>query len=215
MLYKDGAVELRRRDRWTVMMIFVVMMAFLFALSLGSHVADLHAALPGILWMAFLFAGMIGMGKTFANEVREEALTGLILAPGDKIAIYLAKLTGAFVFMVLIEIVSTPLFLEVFQVPWRGPWTLWLLILALGAAGFVEVGTLLSTMSVHTSSGDLILTMLLLPLEIPVMIMTVQATRDLLTLTRAGFWLWIHGLIAYDAIFLVLPLMLYDYVWEV
>lgn len=215
ILQKDWTMEMRTKDRWVAMMAFVLMTVFLFAFAMGSTSARISAAFPGILWMAFLFAGMIGMKTIFGHEMPEETLTGLILAPGDRAAVYLAKMAGSFIFMALVEAASTPIFFALLQEPWPKRWGLLALVLTLGALGFVEVGTLFSMIGAQMPSGDLILTTLLIPLEIPVMITAVQATADMLVRGRGSPWLWIHGLMGYDAIFMALSLMLYDYLWEV
>ncbi len=200
---------------WVTMMAFVIMIVFMFAFAVDAGQVRLSLVFPGILWMAFLFAGMIGISRTYAHEVPEDTLTGLILAPGDRMAIFLAKLTTAFLFMMGMELIATPIFFALFNEPWNGAWGSLLLVLALGALGIVELGTLLSAISANLKSGEMIFTMLMFPFEIPVLITTVEGTHAILSQPAGNPWLWLHGLMAYDAIFLALPLLLYDYLWEV
>ncbi len=194
---------------------FGVMVVFLFAFALETNRVRLAPVFPGILWMAFLFAGIIGLGRTYAHEVPEDALTGLALAPGDRMAIFLAKLTTALLFMLSMEIVTTPLFFAFFSEPWDGQWILFGMTLVLGALGIVELGVLLSAISANLRSAEIIFTLLLFPLEIPVLITTVEASTAILSKPMADPWLWLHGLMAYDVIFFALPLLLYEYLWEV
>lgn len=200
---------------WVAMTAFVVMVVFLFAFALDTNRVRLAAVFPGILWMAFLFAGMIGISRTYAHEVPEDTLTGLVLAPGDRMAIFLAKLTTAFLFMATMEFLTTPMFFVFFNEPWNGQWSLLVLTLVLGGLGIVELGTLLSAVSANLKSAEMVFTLLLFPLEIPVLITTVEATTAILANPVGNPWLWLHGLMAYDAIFLALPLLLYEYLWEV
>lgn len=215
ILDKDIRLELRTKDMWVTMMAFVLMIIFLFAFAVGTSRVNMTGVFPGILWMAFLFGGMISIGRTFSREVPEDTLSGLILAPGDRMAIFLAKVMTAFLFMMMMEVVASPIFFVLFNEPWTGAWGLYLLVLILGTIGFVGVGTLLAAMSAHLRSGEIILPVLLVPLEVPVMITAVQATTAVLSRPPGNPWLWLHGLMAYDAIFLALPLVIYEYLWEV
>ncbi len=200
---------------WVAMTAFVVMVVFLFAFALDTNRVRLASVFPGILWMSFLLAGMIGMSRTYAHEIPEDTLTGLVLAPGDRMAIFLAKLTSAFLFMAVMELLTTPLFFVFFSEPWNGEWILLGMTLALGGLGIVELATLLSAVSVNLKSAEMVFMLLLFPLEIPVLITTVEATTAILSNPVGNPWLWLHGLLAYDAIFLALPLLLYEYLWEV
>ena len=200
---------------WVTMVAFGVMVVFLFAFALNSVGVRLASVFPGVLWMTFLFAGMIGISRTYTHEVPEDTLTGLVLAPGDRMAIFLAKLTTAFLFMAAMELCTTPLFFAFFSEPWNGQWVLLGMTLGLGALGIVELGTLLSAISANLQSAEMVFTLLLFPLEIPVLITTVEATTGILSHPVGNPWLWLHGLMAYDAIFLAVPSLLYEYLWEV
>lgn len=197
------------------MFAFVLMVVVVFGVALDGGRSESRRSFAGVLWVAFLFAGIIGIGRGFQREAPEEALTGLLLAPGDRMAVFGAKLTVAFVFMVTVELVSSPIFFIILQEHQPERWIPFGIVLVLGAAGFVGVGTLLAAMAVNVRGGEMILPVLMMPLEVPVIITAVGATRAALAASGASPWPWIKGLAAYDIIFLALPLMLYEYVWEV
>ncbi len=196
------------------MFAFIVMVVVVFGVALGGGASVPRRTFAGILWVAFLFAGILGIGRGFAREVPEEALTGLLLAPGDRLEVFAAKLAVTFGFMVTVELVSAPIFFIILQEPWSGRWIPFAVVLGLGAAGFAGVGTLLAAMAVNVHGGEVVLSVLMVPLEIPVIITAVGATRAVLA-GGLSPWPWIRALAAYDVIFLALPLMLYEYVWEV
>lgn len=208
-------LELRAKDLWVTMFAFILMVVVVFGVALGGRRSGLQSAFPGILWVAFLFAGTLGIGRGFAREVPEDALTGLLLAPGDRAAVFGAKLAVAFLFMVTVELVSSPIFFIILQEHEPGRWIPFGVVLVLGAAGFAGVGTLLAAMAVNVRGGEMILPVLMLPLELPVIVTAVSATRAALMVAGPSPWPWIKGLGAYDVIFLALPMMLYEYVWEV
>lgn len=208
-------LELRTKDTWVGMLAFVVMVIFLFAFAFGTDRSQVRQTFSGILWLAFLFAGILGVGRTYHHEMPEEALVGLMLAPGERTWIVVAKMSVAFCFMFGLELVASPLFFILLNQPWTGRWAAYLAALALGAWGFVGVGTLLSALAANVRSGEALLPLLLVPLEIPVLITAVEATRAILATPPGNPWGWLEGLLAYDVIFLALPLVLYDYLWEV
>lgn len=215
VVWKDLLLEFRTKDMWVTMMAFMLMVIFMFGFAVGAAHVDLRGVFPGILWMSFLFAGMIGIGRSFSHEVPEDALLGLVLAPGDRMGIFLAKVFVAFLFMMGMELLATPVFFVLFNEPWVGSLGLFLLILVLGAVGFVGVGVLLSAIAANTRAGDVLIPVALVPLEVPVMITAVQSTTLVLSGNGQASWQWIHGLMAYDVIFLALPLLIYEYLWEV
>lgn len=215
IVYKDFLLEFKMKDSWVTMMAFVVMVIFLFAFALGADWRRLNALFPGIIWMAYLFAGILGVGRTYGHEMPEEALTGLMLAPGERTWIIAAKMFVAFCFMFGMELVASPLFFILLNQPWSGQWTPYLVTLALGAWGFVGVGTLLSALSANVRGGEALLPVLMAPLAVPVIITAVEATKAILASPHQNPWGWLEGLLAYDVIFSALPLLLYEYLWEV
>jgi heme exporter protein B len=216
IVQKDLLLELRGKDMWVTMAAFVVMVVFLFGFAVDPFRVRLAPVFPGLIWLAFLFAGTLAMGRGFEHEVQQDALTGLLVAPGDRLAIFLAKLTVAFLFLGSVEVVTLPLFFALFNQAVRGSLGTLGLILALGALGFVGTGTLFGAMAANTRAGQVLVPVLMLPFATPVLIMAVEATTGVLGVGRVGSpWAWIHALMAYDTLFLALPLLLYEYVWEV
>ncbi len=214
ILHKDWITEYRAKDLWVAMMAYAVIVVILFGFALNVSRGEVARIFPGVLWMTFLFAGMIAMDKIFGHELAEDTMMGIVLAPGDRLAVYLGKLASTLSFLLLTQLIATPLFIVLFTQPWPAHIGRFAGILALGALGIVEVATLLSLVAVNMPGSGTILTILMAPLEIPVLIAGVQATLSVMIPGQDGPGLWIHGLMAYDAIFLALPLMLYDYLWE-
>ncbi len=210
---KDLLLEARQKDVWVLMIAFAVLELFLFAFTLGDQGSRWGAARAGILWMGFLFAGMLSIGRSYARESQEDTLTALSLAPGGRMPVFWAKLAVAFVAMVTMEGVVVPLYAMLFNLPQSllsGPLAL---VLVLGALGVVAVGTLMAAVGFNLSGHDTVMPILLMPLEVPVAITAVQATAQLWQ--HGDPWPWIHGLMAFDMVFLALPLLAYEFLWEV
>lgn len=215
IVQKDLLLELRSKDIWVTMAAFTLMVVFLFAFAIDPYRVNMAPIFPGILWLSFLFAGMLAIGRGFEHEAQRDALVGLMVAPGDRLAIFAAKLTTAFVYMLTVELIASPVFFALFNQPLSAPLSLMILVLGLGTLGFVGVGTLFGAIAANTRSGNVLLPVLLVPFSVPVLILAVQATADILHPTSGGPWPWLHALMAYDVLFLGLPLLLYEYIWEV
>jgi heme exporter protein B len=216
ILAKDIQLEIRGKETWVTMVAFAMMVALLFGIAVNPLRVHLERVFPGVLWVSYLFAGMLGIGRGFEHEARDDALVGLLVAPGDRLAIFLAKLAVAFLYMFTMELVLLPIFLVLLGQGVAG--ALWLVVvtLALGTAGFVGVGTLFAAVAANTRSGSVLLPVLLVPFGVPVLILATQATGGILNAFTPPVspWPWLHALMAYDAVFLGLPLVLYEFIWE-
>src|ERR1700730_17085578 len=199
ILWKDIRCELRSKQTWTGMGLFALL------------VDNKAAIAPGVLWVAFVFASLLGLGRTIAAEREKGSLDRLLLCPVDRKAIYLAKLLGNMLFIGVVEIVALPVFAALFDVPlFVGPL---LAIVLLGTLGIAAVGTLFSAMAAATQARELLLPILVFPLIVPVVIGSVRATGTLLVAT-ANEPPWLGLIAAFDIIFLSVSMLTFVYVVE-
>ena len=110
VLWKDLLTERRSKESLNALFFFSLLLLFLFQFALGPDRRSLEAALPGLLWLGFILAGLLGLGRSFIAERENDCWEGLLLTPGDKSAIYLGKLIGNFVLMAAVELVLLTLF---------------------------------------------------------------------------------------------------------
>jgi len=170
---------------------------------------------PGILWVAITFAGILGLNRSFIYEVDQGCLLGLLLCPVDHYMLYLGKMIGNFFFMVIMEIIIIPLMIILFNLDILDILLPLLLIVLLGTLGFAAVGTLLSAISVNTRAREILLPVLLFPIAIPILLAAVKATGALINEgTFASAQSWIRILTGFDVIFLVISSLLFEYVVE-
>ena len=202
LVWKDILLELRTRDIVVsgLVFAFLVVVIFNFALNVTPRVVDELA--PGILWVAFTFAGILAMNRAFVLEKDRGSLEGLLLTPASRDAIYFGKMLGTFVFMLVVEAALLPVFSALFGFS-AFSWGLILAIL-LATLGFATVGTLFSAMAVNTRSREIMLPLLFLPVVVPVLIGAVEATAGSIggsSAVSVARWL---GLIAvFDLVYLV------------
>ena len=105
---KDLLLELRARDTLPAMLLFVVAIFVVFHFSLPDRSSDLAAS--GLLWVAIVFTALLGLGRAFVPEREQRMFDGLVLAPCDRSAIWLAKSLATFAFLALAELVALPVF---------------------------------------------------------------------------------------------------------
>jgi heme exporter protein B len=168
---------------------------------------------PGILWVAIIFAGMLAIGRTFAQEQESGCLRALALIPNTQTSLYCAKLLVNLIFMALFEAVLVPLLALAFSVDVLANAGWFLLILMAGTVGFAALGTLISAMLVHSNLKDVLLPLVLFPLAVPLVIGGVKATGMLMgTPDYAGVQMWALVMLAIDAAFLVGSLLMFRWV---
>lgn len=213
--WKDILSEFRSRETISSMLIFclIVVVIFNFMFEPGSSLVK--EMVPGILWVAITFAGILGLNRSFIYEVDQGCLLGLLLCPVDHSMLYLGKMIGNFFFMVIMEIIIIPMMIILFNLDILNILLPLLLIIFLGTLGFAAVGTLLSAISVNTRAREILLPVLLFPIAIPILLAAVKATSALINQgTFASALSWIKILTGFDIIFLVISSLLFEYVVE-
>jgi heme exporter protein B len=197
---KDLLLELRARDTLPAMLLFVVAVFVVFHFTLPANSSNLAAS--GLLWVAILFTALLGLGRAFVPEREQRTLDGLVLAPCDRSAIWLAKSIATLAFLVAAEIVAVPAFALFFH----GVDAATIGGIALADVGICAVGTFLGAMAVATRARDLLLPLLFLPLAIPIVVGGVGAS----TASSPGRYLGFLAL--YDALFALLCWASFEYV---
>ena len=198
---KDVLLELRGRDTFPAMLLFVVTMLVVFRFALPEGGSTDTAS--GLLWVAIVFTALLGLGRSFVAERDEGVLDGLVLAPSDRSAIWLAKTFAALAFLVLAEAIALPAFALFFS---PGLDAAALAGIALANVGICAVGTLLAAMAAAGRARELLMPLLFLPLAIPIVVGGVGATVADDPARYLGF------LALYDAIFAILAWASFEYV---
>ena len=213
VIWKDFAIEWRARQLLTSMLMFsiLVILIFNFTLDLNARVRSELSA--GVLWATFAFAGTLGLNRSFALESENRALDGLLLAPIDRSAMYFGKVAANMLFMLVVELLTLPMYGLLYNVnPFHNGI---LLVLLLGSWAYSAIGTLLSAMSVQTRSRDLLLPVLMFPVALPVLVAAVRASSAFLSgLEVAYAWPSISLLFAVGVIIPTLGYMFFDLIVE-
>jgi heme exporter protein CcmB len=209
VLRKDLTVEVRSREIAYTTLFFAVSCVLVFSVALVKEGRAMEGAAAGILWIAIAFAGTLALGRTFERERQSETLRALLLAPADRPAIYVGKLAGIVGLLIAAEAVLVPLIAFLFDAAALFDRPLWLVAILLGGTlGYCAVGTLFAAMLVRARSRDVLLSVLLYPIAIPVIIAGVRGTAALLDAEPdiAMLRFWVMFLATYDAVFVTIAL---------
>jgi heme exporter protein B len=215
LLRKDLLLEIRRPESVISMFFFGTLLLFVFHFAFEIPQERAHEMAPGLLWLAFLFTGTLGLTQLFNVERDNHCLEALLLSPMDRGSLYLAKVAFNFLLMLIVEAVVFPLFWVLFNLkPWSVLPSLFGVAL-LGTLGFCVLGTLFSAVTLRTRSRELLLPFVLFPLMIPVILATVRSMGVLLGAGDSEEAVaWTRLLIGFDVIFLTVGFLIFDWVIE-
>ena len=210
---KDVRTELRAKEVVGTMAAFSILAAVVFGLAFDLRVPRPELVVPGILWVIILFTGVLGLHRSFGSEMDRGTLTGLLLAPVQRSAIYLGKAAANLFYFLVVEALLVPALLILFDVNLLRPMIL--LGLFLGTIGYAGVGTLLAALTARNRARETLLPVLLLPVLAPLFISGVGLTAVILDgRSSAEAWPWLGILAMYDALTFAIAFLLVDLIWE-
>jgi heme exporter protein B len=211
---KDLLLELRSRERVLSMGTFAVLVAVVFSFALDPSVRAREIA-GAMMWVTVLFAGTLGMGRAFALEREADALTGVLVSPVDRGALFLGKWLANLAVVLVVEAVIFPVYGLFFGLPYGRSLPALVAVVVLATLGFIALGTLFGAIAAHTRLGETLLPILMLPLLIPVVIFAASATQRLLAgRPVAEISSQLRMLAAFDLVFLFVCTALFGAVLE-
>lgn len=209
---KDLLVEFRSRQFLGAMLAFtlvtIVTLNFAFDLDRGNRTSDA----AGALWIAFFFAGMLGLGRSIALERDRGTFEGLLLTPVDGGTLFLGKFMATLLSILLVQVITLPVFAVLYNLPALHPWVI--AITLVGTVGFAGLGTLFSAVAANGRAREVLLPLLLFPLLVPVLIAAVQATALVFQGERGDLIAWFNLMVAFDVIFVTLAYLGFSFVIE-
>lgn len=215
IVWKDFITEAKTKELFASMFVFAVLVILIFIFSVDLSLVNAREVGPGILWVAILFSGTIGLNRSFMQEKENGCLEGLILTPADRTVIYFGKMLSNLAFFLIMEAFLLPLFMVFFNVelvPYLGPL---LFVIFVGTLGFCAIGTLLSSLSVNLKTREIMLPILLYPLMVPVVIGAVRMTSQVLSGQPLSEMMnWVGLTLCFDVLFIGVSIMTIDHILE-
>lgn len=212
---KDLRIELRTRDVLTAMGLFALLIVVVASFAFPTSGAQRETIAAGLLWMAWLFAILLGIGRTLAMEHEDDCLDALLTSPVPRESIYLGKLLSNLAFVGVTQLFLLPVAVVLLQLEPRTGLPLLLLTVAVGTLALVALTTLFAAMAATTRTREAILPVLVIPVALPVLVAAVRATDIALSGgTPAAATSWLLLLTAAAALFLLLGLAMFRHVLE-
>jgi len=211
--WKDTLSEMRTKEIVASVLVFTLLVIVIFNFAFGASQERIRLVAPGILWVTFAFAGVLSLSRSFIPEKEQGCLEGLMACPVSREVIYVGKMLGSLLFMLVIEAIALPIFAFLFNLPVLSLQLVVIIVLA--TVGFAAVGTLFSALAVNTKAREMVLPILFLPIVAPIIISAVMASG--LALSGEPWSVlssWLQIIAAFDVIFLVVSFLIFSFVIE-
>ena len=211
--WKDTLSELRTREIVFSVLVFTLLVIVVFHFAFGASPETVTLIAPGILWVTFAFAGVLSLNRAFIPEKEEGCLEGLMVCPMGREVIYVGKLLGSLLFLLIIEAIALPIFAFLFNLEVLSFQLIAITVLT--TVGFVAVGILFSALAVNTKAREMVLPILFLPIVVPLLIAAVKASGLALSgESWSGLSSWLQIIAAFDVIFLTVSFLVFNFVIE-
>jgi heme exporter protein B len=209
---KDLRSEFRTKEALNASIAFSVVILILFSFAFDPTSDQLQDFSGGLVWLVFSFAGTLVLNRSFSRETQNDCLDGLLAAPISASALFLGKSFANFLLLMMIEIVSLPVFGLFYNVRWARQLGPLIGILLLGTWALTAIGTFFSALTVNLRIRELMLPMLVYPLMIPALMASMTVTTVLLNGSPLGAAeiFPVRMLVAFDIVFTLLSVFLID-----
>ncbi|HUQ91672.1 MAG TPA: heme exporter protein CcmB [Bryobacteraceae bacterium] len=211
---KDLRSEIRTKESLNAAISFAIVILVLFSFAMDPSADQIQEMSGGLLWLVFAFAGALILNRSFARELGNDCLDALVSSPVPGSALFLGKAAANFVLLIVVEIVSMPIFGILYNSHWtRQPFTL-IVILLLASWGVTVIGTMFSALTVNLRLRELMLPTLIYPMMIPALMAAMRLTTVVISgdSIPADEWIWFRLLIGFDIIFTSLAVGLVEVV---
>lgn len=208
-LAKDLRIEWRSRDAINSMLFFSLLVVVIFSLAFDpTHQFSRRISGP-IICVAILFAAVHALNQAWARELRNHVLDAHRMSAAPPASLFLGKVLANFIFVSIIEAVLTPLFVVFYNLSALGNGWLLLGVIPLGTWAILVNGTFFAALSIRARSRELLLPLILFPIFMPALLaMSMGVSVILNGGSDPGAWIKMLG--AYDVIFTVLSLLLFE-----
>jgi heme exporter protein B len=209
---KDLRAELRTKEAINSSLAFALVILLMFSYAFDPVADTTREISGGLLWIVFAFAGTLVLNRSFARELPNDCLDGLVAAPVSGAALFLGKALANFLLVLAVQLVSLPVFGVFYSVPWTSQFPELFLVLVLGTWALTIVGTISSALTVNIRLRELMLPMLTYPIMFPALLGAMQLTALLvggspIDQDHIG---WLKVMIGFDVIYTAVSMTLVE-----
>lgn len=208
----DLRQELRNFEMVVTAVFFTFTVLLMFLLAFSTLRPEAHRqAVPAFLWVALAMAGVLTLSRVFEREREADTLTALLAGPADAVAIYVAKVCATMLVLMLCALVLVPGLAVAFAGarPLVEQWPATIALVALGGLGYASVGTLFAGGLAMGRGKNVLLSLILYPLAMPVLLYALVATQRLID-AHPDFQQTLLQMAALDFVFVVVAAFLFE-----
>lgn len=169
VLQRDLRLAMRRKSEVLTAVFFFVVVASLFPLAIGPEPDMLRKIAPGILWVGALLASLLSLGRLFAADYQDGTLEQMALSPTPMPLLVAAKVLAHWLLSGLPLALLSPVLALQFDLDSATMWVLFSSLL-LGTALLSFLGAVGAALTLGVRGGEVLLSLLLLPLYIPALV---------------------------------------------
>lgn len=176
ILRRDLTAALRHGSEWANPLVFFIMVCALFPLGIGPDPRVLASLAPGILWVVALLASLLAVDSLFRSDFDDASLEQMLLSPLPLYPQLIAKTAAHWLLSGLPLSLISPLLGVLLQLPSSAMLAMFLSLL-LGSASLSFIGAIGAALTVGVRKGGLLISLIVLPLYIPVLIFGSSAVQ--------------------------------------
>ncbi len=176
LLKRDLTLAYRRRAELVNPLLFFVLVTAMFPLGIGNDPKLIEAVGPGVIWVAALLAALLSLDAMFRSDYDDGALEQFMLSAHPVSVLVLAKVLAHWLVTGLPLFIAAPLLAVLLNIPAEAIPTL-MLTLVLGTPVLSLIGSVGVALTVGLRRGGVILSLLILPLYVPVLIFATDAVK--------------------------------------
>lgn len=176
VVQRDLVLAMRRKTEVITAVFFFVVVAALFPLGIGPEINTLRLVAPGILWVGALLASMLSLGRLFAADFADGTLEQMALSPNSLSVLVAAKILAHWLLSGLPLVLLAPVLGLQFDLSEEALWTLTIGLL-LGTPVLSLIGAVGAALTLGVRGGDVLLSLLILPLYVPALIFGAGAVQ--------------------------------------
>lgn len=174
VIVRDLRIALRRKSDTTAALFFFLIVASLFPIGVGPDPQLLRVIAPGIVWVAALLASMLSLSRLFADDYNDGTLEQLLLSAHPLALLVFGKMVAHWLTSGLLLSIIAPLLALQFDLSTRATFVL-VITLLLGTPLLSLIGTIGAALTVGVRGASVLVSLLVLPLYVPVLIFGVGA----------------------------------------
>lgn len=180
VIRRDLVLAMRRRADVLTTLVFFVMVVSLFPLGVGPEPDMLRKMAPGVVWVAALLASMLSLGRLFSADYLDGTLEQMMLAPQPLALLVLGKIVAHWMVSGLPLVLMAPVLGLQFDMSAQALWVL-VAALLLGTPVLSMIGAIGAALTLGLRGGGVLVSLLVLPLCIPVLIFGTGAVEAVIT----------------------------------